>query len=65
MTDPLIGRDALEAALYASKGPVVDAVLAYLRSVLTPEALECFLGNETIPVFSTGTDLHRRIFGEV
>jgi hypothetical protein len=33
----------------------VDAVLHYLRSVLTPEALKIFVG----------TDLHRRIFGEV
>ena len=55
MTDPLINRDELEDAIMDAlvvQESVVDAVLVYLREVLTPEALD------------PGRDLHRRIFGE-
>ena len=78
MTDPLIDRDALDDVLdghlmYLGKERIAaaDAVLAYLRSVLTPEALEA-TGSYVRADGSTYTavraqhahEVHRRIFGE-
>lgn len=71
MTDPLIDRDVLIATLADATGLLIspdtaDAILDYLRSVLTSEALDPFHGHgdNAVPVFSTGDNLHRRIFGE-
>ena len=74
MTDPLIDRDSVVRAVQSgvpigSVGhvqPITDAVLAYLRSVLTPEALYpqpgmVFDGDAWV----TRNDMHSRIFGEV
>ena len=73
---PLIDRDALRAMIYGrvtkvgrSLGWVADTsaddVIAYLRSVLTPEALYpqpgLFFDGEA---WVTRNDMHRRIFGE-
>jgi hypothetical protein len=80
VTDPLIDRDAVRAIVYDRVRLVrhvgnmnyvadtaADAVLAYLRSVLTPEALDPAYGPDheegAIPVSLTGAGLHRRIFG--
>jgi hypothetical protein len=65
MTDPLIDRARLIDVI--ADAPVdtllADAVLTYLRSVLTPEALEMEL-IRTSACGADGADLHRRIFGE-
>ena len=63
MTGPLINRDDLEDAIYLAydlRVNTADAVIAYLREVLTPEALDA----DDPDLYLTGTDLHRRIFGE-
>jgi hypothetical protein len=61
MTDPLIDRDALCDVFFSPSAPQhpVDAILDYLRSVLTPEVLWKHMLSS-----SGGDDLHRRIFGE-
>jgi hypothetical protein len=84
---PLIDRDALldviDGELYRKSWkapvhvPVADAVLAYLREVLTPGALRTWEevpgqippepgGDDCGPAICwvTGSDLYRRIFGE-
>lgn len=65
--EPLIDPDDLAAASFI--GPL--AVMAYLRSVLTPEALEGVgvgIVVELLPdhwvISRSVSDLHRRIFGD-
>jgi hypothetical protein len=58
MTEPLIDRDALIDVIDEAEVAVADAVIGYLRSVLTPEALYMY----ALP--NTAAALHRRIFGE-
>ena len=76
MTDPLIDLntvavviwDALPQTLHVSDcDDAASSVLSYLRSVLTPEALDQERdpdGLYTRDVIVTGTGLHRRIFGD-
>jgi hypothetical protein len=69
MTDPLIDRAALDEVLdghlmYRGKERIAaaDAVLTYLRSVLTPEALRTYdlhTGDHM-----QGDGMYRRILGE-
>ena len=69
MTEPLIDRDALlveiaeefvrDGGVWMTPNSVLDAVLAYLRGVLTPEALWDKGEGPSI-----GEQIHRRIFGE-
>jgi hypothetical protein len=70
MAEPLINRAALrveiaeefvrDGGVWMTPDSVLDAVLDYLRSVLTPEALECYPHMNRL----AGHDLRRRIFGE-
>jgi hypothetical protein len=77
MTEPLIDRDGIARAMYLTPDhpdwkpclALSDAVMAYLRSVLTPEALdpqEEWHGKmgELSRGWSDGFDLHRRILGD-
>ena len=77
MTEPLIDRGLLADVIVTNALPVgygwdertADAVLAYLRSVLTPEALKTYIAykgdwGENVAYTYDGADLHRRIFGE-
>jgi hypothetical protein len=63
MTDPLIDPGKIAVAVYQG-GPGNDgstaAVMAYLRSVLTPDALRIF-GTDS---WRNGHYLYHRIFGE-
>jgi hypothetical protein len=60
VTDPLIDRKKLVSIIFwgGDQEYTADAVMAYLRDALTPEALS--------PDYydTDGLDLHRRIFGE-
>jgi hypothetical protein len=78
MTDPLIDRDKIAAVIYGDGylEPYIpsrdraDAVMTYLREVLTTEALDEQTGWVETPgyqghyYFPNGATLHRRIFGE-
>jgi hypothetical protein len=71
VTDPLIDRNELRNRLQdwtplAPEG-AADVAMAYLRSVLTPEALEQPRepdGTYKGDVIVTGTGMYRRIFGD-